>query len=785
MGMSPQQPAAGTDNPGQQQDLQRHGKGAAGSGAGSLRRCEARRAAPEPPEPSPRAAAHTALGLPLSDQTAATLPRHPEPRAPTSGWTGALGPCGQSPLLCRSRSRQPPAPTWGAGCSGALPRGAEPGPRGPGPPSAPSTAPESPAAPLPRRQIPGLVPPERDEEEAAPGQALQGSGTAAAEGTQAAPPPPPAAPQTARCRSHPAHAGQRPAGIPPGTDGHRSPAAARGRGPRSRRPPADRRGDGCLRGRPGQAGPRARRDEAWSLLARGGGSGRSLRQTQRALPAPAPPHRGAASRPGPVAPPGSRPAGAAAAVKPPAPAGRAVPRPRPRALTARPARSRPAGGRARLSAAPRHSAGRPERPPRSRARPRQGRPGRPAGPLVYAEQLSAPPAAPPRPAPLRSTPLRSARHCPAPAPLGPARRGAARPPLRRAPPDAVTAAARPPPPPRGTARTGAARPAAGRPTLSRHRHLRSPVGPPMPRSERPGSAPGAARAPAGPGSGQGARAPAKTGARSRPASRAGAAHSGGLCGAGHELTQTGPFQPRGSALLARADGITRCKRGPGPAEQVPWNQRHEQNPSARFQERDSHKEKRHKHPQLRHFCDLIYIPRCGSCSGTWQRRCAGERDSYHVPRYLIRGASGLPRRGTSFLSVEEVAQDGSRGGGALGLSSQEAPSVRVGAGAGAAPAGPREASRPPSADACGRKTPLAAELPQPLPFRARGHCRDLTAATGKRRGGPSPAARPEAPVHQKQRRLSVPAAPGAALGLGGAGPERWSSAPPPAPRESR
>lgn len=118
------------------------------------------------------------------------------------------------------------------------------------------------------------------------------------------------------------------------------------------------------------------------------------------------------------------------------------PRRRPRALTARPARSRPAGGRARLSAAPRHAAGRSERPPRSRARPRQGRPGRPAGPLVYAEQLSAPPAAPPRadrptdrPRTDRPAPLGSAR--PGPARLRSARRGAARPGTAAAPPGAA------------------------------------------------------------------------------------------------------------------------------------------------------------------------------------------------------------------------------------------------------------------------------------------------------------------------------------------------------------
>lgn len=39
---------------------------------------------------------------------------------------------------------------------------------------------------------------------------------------------------------------------------------------------------------------------------------------------------------------------------------------------------------------------------------------------------------------------------------------------------------------------------------------------------------------------------------------------------------------------------------------------------------------RHKHPQLRHFCDLI------PCSGTWQPCCAGEKGSHHVPRHLVR-----------------------------------------------------------------------------------------------------------------------------------------------------
>lgn len=169
------------------------------------------------------------LWLPLSDQTSATLPRHPETRAPTRGWTGALGPrlC-QGPNHsfqwetlpepprkgktyctsgkhskcstrghCLSRPVPVPAPhplrrslpgsllcyagpgasshplpsddrsTWGPRCSGALPRGAEAGPHSPGPPCAPSTAPKSPAALLPCRQTSSLMPPEREEEGAA------------------------------------------------------------------------------------------------------------------------------------------------------------------------------------------------------------------------------------------------------------------------------------------------------------------------------------------------------------------------------------------------------------------------------------------------------------------------------------------------------------------------------------------------------------------------------------------------------------------------------------------
>lgn len=46
--------------------------------------------------------------------------------------------------------------------------------------------------------------------------------------------------------------------------------------------------------------------------------------------------------------------------------------------------------------------------------------------------------------------------------------------------------------------------------------------------------------------------------------------------------------------------------------------------------------RRHKHPRLRCFCDLICVPRCSLCSGTWQRRCAGERGSSHVPRHPVR-----------------------------------------------------------------------------------------------------------------------------------------------------
>lgn len=191
------------------------------------------------------------------------------------------------------------------------------------------------------------------------------------------------------------------------------------------------------------------------------------------------------------------------------------PRRRPRALTARPARSRPAGGRARLSAAPRHAAGRSERPPRSRARPRQGRPGRPAGPLVYAEQLSAPPAAPPRadrptgPAPTDRP--RSARRGPAlpgSARPGAARRGPARPPLRRAPPDAVTAAcpARPaaaPAPPSSPRPSAAPGPAAPRwaqlpPPHPGHRQSRG---------RSPSSRPGVTRPPPTPGTARGSAQP--------------------------------------------------------------------------------------------------------------------------------------------------------------------------------------------------------------------------------------------------------------------------------------
>lgn len=54
--------------------------------------------------------------------------------------------------------------------------------------------------------------------------------------------------------------------------------------------------------------------------------------------------------------------------------------------------------------------GNPERPPRSRARPRQGRPGRAAGPLVYLAQLSAPPARPRSARPPRRTRPGPARH---------------------------------------------------------------------------------------------------------------------------------------------------------------------------------------------------------------------------------------------------------------------------------------------------------------------------------------------------------------------------------------
>ncbi|XP_061232598.1 basic proline-rich protein-like [Neopsephotus bourkii] len=601
----------------------------------------------------------------------------------------AQGPAGHSPPLCRARSPQPPSPTWGAGCSGALPRAAQTGPRRPGPPSAPSTAPlpaGSSRASCPRNG--------RRRERHRAGTAGQRHG-----GARGDPSPPQrpgrapcaAAPQTPRCRSQPAHAGQRPARIPPGTEGHRSAAAARGRGPRSRRPPAERRATAACES--GRAGPRAdgTRPGPFSPAA--------------AAPAgpsdsPSPPHRGAAA-------PGVRPGRGRRSCQTAGAGGRALPRPRPRARTARPARSRPAGGRARLSAAPRHSAGRPERPPRSRARPRQGRPGRPAGPLVYAEQLPTPSGHRPRP-------------------------------------------------------------------------RRSPVGPPMPRSERPGSAPGAARAPAGLGSGQGARAPTNPGARSRPASRAQPV-------APRRGARTDPDRPvpaRGSALLARAHGVTPGTRGPGPAEQALRNhhQAHEDNHqhSFRLQEGNSHKEKRSRLSQC------LWLPQ--GCAE------AGERQSQpgaalkqqrrfqstaltRVPDSPSQGVSGLPRRETRFLSLEEAVQAAAAAALWHSVCNKPHP-LRVGAGAGAAPALPHEASRPPSADACGTKTPLAAELPQQLPFRARGHCRHLTGATGKRRGGPSPAARPEAPVHHKQRCLSVRAVPGAALALGGAGQERWSSAPP-------
>lgn len=53
---------------------------------------------------------------------------------------------------------------------------------------------------------------------------------------------------------------------------------------------------------------------------------------------------------------------------------------------------------------------------------------------------------------------------------------------------------------------------------------------------------------------------------------------------GHELTQTGPFQPRGTALLARAGGINaRRTRGPSSTERVLSNQQHQENHAAQFQ----------------------------------------------------------------------------------------------------------------------------------------------------------------------------------------------------------
>ncbi|XP_068265938.1 basic proline-rich protein-like [Nyctibius grandis] len=446
-GKGSRSPREGKKPPREQREQQAQHKGTL-SATASLRASPS--GPPQAPEPGgllrhagPRASSPPAPGgdAPRGDN-AAMGPRH-----------GVLGP---------PQPRPPAAPAPRARCPSPAGRAGSPPPR----------------PPLPAPALPAnLCPPARG----------AGGGRS---GTGTAPPGPCSLPRSPTGSPPPVtHAGLPRAGTLPHADGHRlSSAAAR------QRP-----------GSPGAAAPAPRHGRSHRLSphprggSRGGatggcGGGRDGARLPARPRLPAAPqglcpagtarpgHRGAPARgwPGRARPRPQRPGpAAAAAVKPPVPAGRARPRrapgpyrglPAPGPLRSRPVPPRPGssvGGAASRRGAP--GAPAPEPGPAQ-----AGAAGAAAGPLVYAEQLSAPPRPAAGPAPLGTARPRSAR-------LGPARharRSAGRRRMPSPPP------APPAPPPHRRRRA----------LRNRRAPPRPPAGPCSPRAP-PAAPPGAPREP--------------------------------------------------------------------------------------------------------------------------------------------------------------------------------------------------------------------------------------------------------------------------------------------------